>query len=129
MTTENESDQPNFDEIRNSSVIGLITNFKRKGMFQARLIEEQNNKKYVYLKVGEEEFYIDLAENDLLANLLSSEEIASILKELIEDDVRLGKKAGITSKVLSIEEVLSANGYNPTQLVSKMGLIPRAIDT
>ena len=129
MTTENESDQPNFDEIRNSSVIGLITNFKRKGMFQARLIEEQNNKKYVFLKVGEEEFYIDLAENDLLVNLLSSEEIASILQELIEDDVRLGKNAGVTSKVLSIEEALSANGYNPTQLVSKTGLSPRALDT
>lgn len=133
MKKDNERDKPNVDGIRNSSVIGLITNFKRKGMFQAKLIEEQEDKKYVYLKVGEEEFYIDLAENDLLANLLSGEEIAYILHELIVDNGMRRSNAGITSKVLSIEEVseleLSPKGYNPRHLVSKMGFIPRAINT
>lgn len=133
MTNEKESDKPDVNEIKNSSVIGLITNFKRKGMFEARLIEEQDeDKKYVFLKVGEEEFYIDLTENDLLANLLSGEEIASMIEELIVDNVRLGRNLRIASQVLTIEEAsvleLSVKGYNPGQLVSKMGFSPQTLD-
>jgi hypothetical protein len=40
MQPEINNDKPIADDLKSSSVIGLITNYKRKGMFEARLVEK-----------------------------------------------------------------------------------------
>lgn len=133
MITEINTKRQSVDEVKTSSVIGLITNYKSKGMFEARLIEKENeDKKYVYLKVGGEDFYIDLDENDILANLFSEQEMASIIEELIIENLRLETNLRIASQSLSEKEAivleLSAKGYDAKQLSSKTGLTQPAIE-
>ncbi len=115
------------EDYKSSSVISLITNYKRRGMFEARLVESKNEKKnYVYLKVGEEDFYIDLEENEILAGLFSEKEMVNIIENLIVENLRLETNLRIASKRLSETEhkvlELSAKGYSSHELEAKLEL-------
>jgi len=134
MQPEINNDKPIADDLKSSSVIGLITNYKRKGMFEARLVEkEDDDKKYIYLKVGHEDFYIDLDENDILSDMFSEHEMASLIEELIIENLRLESNLRAASQWLTTDEStileLSAKGYNAQQLCSKTGLSSDTIET
>ena len=121
------------EDYKSSSVISLITNYKRRGMFEARLVENKNEKKnYVYLKVGEEDFYIDLEENEILAGLFSEKEMVNIIENLIIENLRLETNLRIASKRLADIEhkvlELSAKGYSSHELEAKLEISGSEID-
>lgn len=121
------------EDYKGSSVISLITNYKRRGMFEARLVEHKNEKKnYVYLKIGEEDFYIDLEENEIVAGLFSEKEMANIIEDLIIENLRLETNLRIASKKLTQEEQrvleLAAHGQHRKDISSKLDIPEEAIE-
>lgn len=121
------------EDYKSSSVISLITNYKRRGMFEARLVEHKNEKKnYVYLKIGEEEFYIDLEENEIVAGLFSEKEMANIIEDLIIENLRLETNLRIASKKLTQEEKrvleLAAHGQHRHDISSKLAIPEEAVE-
>lgn len=119
--------KPASDDYKTSSAISLITNYKRRGMFEARLVESKTDKKdYVYLKIGKEDFYIDLEENEILPNLFSEKEMAGIIENLIIENLRLESNLRIASDKLTPQEYtvldLAARGQSTKGVSSKTGL-------
>jgi len=112
-------------DIKGVSIIKLITNYRTKGLFEARLIEDgPEDKKYVYIKVGGEEFYVDLEGNEVLARLFSEGEMAEVLEKLMIEKVRLETNLVVAAKHLSEEEFqvlnFSSKGFRTTELMTKM---------
>lgn len=96
-------------------------------MFEARLVEEEHqNKSYVYLKVGDEDFYIDLEKNEILAGLFSEKEMASIIEDLIVENLRLETNLRMAAKSLSKTEAkvleFSVRGLSSADVGAKMDL-------
>lgn len=124
---ENKKRRERTYDIKGGSIIKLITNYKIRGLFEARLIEDgPDDKKYVYVRVGEEEFYVDLEENEVLARLFSEGEMADVLENLMIEKVRLESNLQSAAKYLSAEEFqvlnFSCKGFRNTELIAKMNI-------
>jgi len=124
---ENRKRRERTYDVKGVSIIKLITNYKTKGLFEARLIENgPEDKKYVYIKVGDEEFYVDLKENDVFAKLFSQGEMAGVLENLMIEKARLESNLKQVAKYLSPEEFdllnFSSKGFRSSELIKKMNI-------
>ncbi len=126
------SKQKSLPEIKPSSLVGLITNFKRKTYFSGDLTNaEAEVQKQIYMRITDEEFIIDLEKNNILADLFSQKEMAAMIKELIVDHLKLETNLRIACMHLNEVESailkLKAVGHDDKKLSSKMDLSLSAI--
>jgi hypothetical protein len=124
---ENKKRRERTYDIKGVSIIKLITNYKTKGLFEARLVEDgPEDKRYVYIKVGEEEFYVDLEENEVFAKLFSHGEMADVIETLMIEKIRLETNLALVSKYLSSEEFgllnFSSKGFRNSELMKKLDI-------
>jgi len=131
---ENKKNRERTYDVKGVSIIKLITNYKTKGLFEARLVEDgSDDKRYVYIKVGDEEFYVDLEENEVFAKLFSDGEMADVLEKLMIEKVRLETNLERVGKYLSPEEFellnFSSKGFRNSELMTKMNIDQRKLNS
>lgn len=122
---ENKKSRERTYDIKGVSIIKLITNYKAKGLFEARLVEDgPDDKRYVYIKVGEEDFYVDLEENEVFAQLFSEGEMVNVIEKLMIEKARLETNLKLVANYLSSEEFdlinFSSKGFRNSELMAKM---------